>query len=122
MALQGKIIELTKDSYGFEYIDPHHSKPEFIRQVWPIVALTTRGMSYCRNEEAIGKPASLTDGRVSCYLGQGNYVGGALPELGQTQSIIMETFPAPRPKCRGELRWQSGRWEKYSARKGWIAA
>jgi hypothetical protein len=122
MALQGKIIELAKDRYGFEYLDPHYSEPTIIRQVWPIVALSTRGMTYCRIEEAIGKPASLTDGRVSCYLGQGNYVGGALPELGATKSIIMEETPAPRPKCRSELRWQNGRWQKYSKRQGWIAA
>lgn len=122
MALQGKIIELATDSYGFEYIDPHYSEPTIIRQVWPIASLATRGMTYCRVQEAIGKPATITDGRVSCYLGQGNYVHGALPELGATKSIILEEFPAPRPKCRSELRWQNGRWQKYSARKGWIAA
>jgi hypothetical protein len=122
MPLQGKIIELGREQYGFEYLDPHYSEPKILRQVWPIVALKTRGMSYCRNEEAIGKPASLTDGRVSCYLGQGNYVEGALPELGQTKSISLEEYPAPRPKCRAKLRWRNGHWEKYSACKGWITA
>jgi hypothetical protein len=119
MALQGKIIELSRDTYGFEYIDNDYNKPEQIRQVWPIVALQTRGsMSYCRNEEAIGKPASISDGRVSCYLGNGNYVHGQLPELGATKSIVLEVSPVPRPKCRVETRWYAGRWQRLT-RKGW---
>lgn len=123
MALNGTIIDLGNGTFGFEYRDSDYNKPELMRQVWPIASLQTRGsMSYCRNEEAIGKPATIQDGRVSCYLGNGNYVHGTLPELGATKSIVLEITPAPRPKCRSELRWYAGRWQKYSARKGWISA
>jgi len=120
MALNGTIIDLGKGVYGFEYRDSDYNKPELLRQVWIIDNVKTRGMSYCRNDEAIGKPASSSNGVVSCYLGQGNYVTGLLP--GDRKSIILETSPAPRPKCRLELRWQSGGWQKYSKQKGWIAA
>jgi hypothetical protein len=118
MALTGKIIKLDREQFGFECISTDHNKPEHIRHVWPIASLQTRGMSYCRNDEAIGKPATIQDGRVSCYLGNGNYVHGALPELGQTKALTVETSPVPRPKCRVETRWRSGRWEKLT-RKGW---
>lgn len=121
MSLQGKIIELSHDQFGFEYLATDYNKPEQIRQIWPIVALRSRGMSYCRNDEAIGKPASIQDGRVSCYVGNGNYIYGELPELGATKSILLVTSPVPRPKCRSELRWHSGRWEKLT-RKGWVTA
>ena len=94
-----------------------------MRQVWAIESLRTSGMSYCRIDEAIGKPASVTDGKVSCYLGNGNYVSGALIGGGSSKSITLEITPAPRPRgVRSELRWYNGAWQKYSVRKGWIAA
>ena len=122
MALNGTIIVLPSFGYGFEYITALHNEPTKVRQVWPIAALRSTGFGYCSNDDAIGKPATLTDGRVSCYLGQGKWVNGALPEGGQTKSVVLETTPIAAPKCRSETRWQNGAWQKYSARKGWIAA
>ena len=121
MALHGTIIALESLQYGFEYVTTNYNEPTRIRQVWPIESLRTEGMSYCRNDEAIGKPASVTDGRVSCYLGNGNWVKGALPDGGKTKATILETTPIPRPKCRVETRWHGGRWEKLT-RRGWVAA
>ena len=120
MELHGKIIDLGNGKAGFEYIDSDFNHPNALRQVWPIVELRTRGMSYCRIDEAFGKPATITDGRVSCYLGQGNYVEGALPQLGSTKAITQETFPIPCPKCRVETRYYNGQWQK-TTRKGWVA-
>jgi hypothetical protein len=119
MALLGKIIDLGNGQFGFEYITTDYNKPEQIRQVWPITALRTSGMSYCRNDEAIGKPASLTEGHVSCYLGNGNYVSGVLPERGATKSIALDITPIAPPKCRVETRWYDGRWQKLM-KKGWV--
>jgi hypothetical protein len=118
MSLNGTIIDLGAGQFGIECLSTDYNKPERIRHVWPIVALQTRGMSYCRNEEALGKPATISDGRVSCYLGNGNYVHGALPDLGQTKAIILEVSPMPKPRCRVETRWYGGRWQKLT-RKGW---
>jgi hypothetical protein len=121
MSLSGKIIVLGPGKYGFESISTAYNEPEQIRHVWPLVSLRTHGMSYCRADEAVGKQATCVDGRVSCYLGNGNYVSGELPELGSTKAVILETKPLPRPKCRSETRWYHGRWEKL-LRKGWVAA
>ena len=122
MALHGKIISLGQDRFGFEYVTGIYDKPEIMRQIWAIESLRTSGMSYCRNDEAIGKPASVSDGKVSCYLGNGNYVSGPLVDGGSSKSVSLEITPAPRPRCKSELRWYQGSWQKYSARKGWIAA
>jgi hypothetical protein len=121
MALQGKIIALEHSKFGFEYVTTDYNKPERIRQVWPIASLKSEGMSYCRVDEAIGKPASITDGRVSCYLGNGNWVRGELSNLGQTASLSIEITPIPCPKCRRETRWHNGAWQKLM-KKGWVPA
>lgn len=123
MALQGKIIELAKDRYGFESISANYNQPTVIRHVWEIATIRTRGMSYCRIEESIGRDASITDGRVSCYLGNGNYVYGELAEFGSTRAILVEETPVPKPRVRKdtETRWYAGQWQKLT-RKGWQAA
>jgi hypothetical protein len=120
MALHGKVIELGKDRLGFEHVSFHHEKPMQIRQVWPIATYRTRGMSYCSIADAIGRAATISDGRVSCYLGNGNYLEGALPQLGQTQSIVCEESAVPAPKVRRgtETRWHNSQWQKLT-RKGW---
>ncbi len=123
MSLKGKIIDLGKGRYGFESVSADHNRPILIRHVWPIGTIRTHGMSYCRIEESIGRDATLTYGRFSCYLGNGNYVSGELPELGSTQALVVEETAAPAPKVRKNTftRWQFGRWEKQTA-KGWKAA
>jgi hypothetical protein len=82
----------------------------------------TSGYSYCRIDEAIGMPATCTDGRVSCYLGQGNSLAGDLPQGGATKAIILEQTSIAPPKCRVETQWRNGRWEKYTKAKGWRPA
>jgi hypothetical protein len=78
-------------------------------------------MSAISIEDAIGREATIQDGRVSVYCGNGNYLDGGLVDGGQTKSIKTETIDVPRPKCRVETRWRDGRWEKL-LRKGWVAA
>jgi hypothetical protein len=123
MALKGKIIELARDRYGFEYLWRDDSKPEQGRQIWEISAYRTRGMSYCEAKDAIGREASIQDGRVSCYLGNGNYFYGELPQGGSTHSISLEFTPIVMPKVRAgiETRYYRGRWEKL-LKTGWKAA
>ncbi len=122
MALQGKIIKVDGGRLAIECLSTDYSKPLQYRHVWAFDAYRFSGMSYCREDDAIGKPASVTDGRVSCYLGNGNYLKATLPQGGSTKAIILEVTDLPAPKCRCETRWHNGRWEKYNARKGWIVA
>lgn len=123
MALQGKIVSLAHGVLGFEYFATDLNKPIRYRQVWQIGANRTRGMSYAAPAEAVGRDASLVDGRVSCYLGNGNYLHGELPELGKTVALFVDEMPIPAPKVKRttQTRWHYGRWEKLT-RKGWAAA
>jgi hypothetical protein len=121
MALQGKIV-VHKFQYHFEYITTLYDKPVRVRTLWPIETLRTSGYSYASAGDAIGRPATVTDGRVHCYLGNGNSATGTLPEGGATKAVVQEESPVERPKCRSELRWRNGRWEKNTARKGWVQA
>jgi len=122
MSLHGTIIKLSPDKYGFEAISTHYAEPISIRHVWELERVRTGGYSYCRIDDAIGKPATCTDGRVSCYLGQGNSLTGDMSQGGSTKAITIEQSPIPRPKCRVETRWHNGRWEKYTKAKGWQPA
>jgi hypothetical protein len=121
MALNGKVIYLDP-KFGFEYHSTDYNHPVSYRQVWEIETVTMKRFSYCMEVDAIGREATITDGLVSCYLGNGNYFYGKLAQGGQTPSIIIEETPVPRPKVRVDTRWQSGRWEKYLKTKGWVAA
>lgn len=119
MALQGKIISLGPDKFGFEYHHTDPNKPEVCRQVWAVANCGTNGMSYCTTADAIGRDATMTDGHVSYYLGHGNYFRGYVG--GNTPSISIEWSPVPAPRGKSEKRWHYGKWEKLT-RKGWVAA
>lgn len=123
MALAGKIVALKSigpETMGFEYRHPQYDKPIEIRQVWVIEYARTSGYSFCQPADAIGKDATVTDGMVSCYLGNGNYVKGPLVGGGSGKSIVCEQIPIPRPRnVRSELRWYYGAWQKLT-RKGWV--
>lgn len=120
MALNGKIIDLGRGQLAFEYHTTLYNEPMQTRDVWPLTSWKTSGYSYCTETDAIGKPATITDGQVSCYLRNGNYLKGTID--GSAKSIIHELLPVPRPtRVRSELRWHYGQWQKLT-RKGWIAA
>lgn len=121
--MDGKIIKMDNGEFGFETIDFDYSKPQRYRQVWPVIRVRTSGMSYCRVDDAIGKAAQCRDGRVHCYLGQGNSMDGDLPQGGATLNIVCEVTDVPIPKVRKgiETRWRYGKWEKL-LRTGWTAA
>ena len=129
MVLEGFFVRLPKGAheyaeFGFQTVDTDYSKPITRRMIWPLVNVQTRGFSFCEVETAIGKPASCSyrDGTVSCYLGNGNYVNGQMPQGGSTKAIIMEESPLPCPKVRTgiETRYRDGRWQKLLKTQGWI--
>lgn len=123
MALNGTLVQLPQGKIGFAFKNGHYREPKITTHVWEIAAYKWRG-SYVDVKDAIGKPATLHDGRVSCYMGNGSYIDGALEHGGQTQAISVETTDAAPPKVRKgiEIRWQDGRWQKYSKKDGWVAA
>jgi hypothetical protein len=121
MALHGTFVEIKPDQFGFESTHTLYNEPKRVRQVWALSAVRTSGYSYCRIQDAIGKPATCTDARVNCYLGQGNSVAAVIDGGGSAKAIIHEILPVPRPKCRVETRWYDGQWQKLT-RKGWIPA
>lgn len=122
MALNGKIISLGADRYGFEFIDRMGIEPTEIRQVWEIASYRTSG-AYFAMGDVLTRAGSITDGQVSCYLGNGSWFNGSLAQGGSTPSIIQETRPVPAPKVKAgtPTRWRDGRWEKQLTR-GWVAA
>jgi hypothetical protein len=121
MSLTGKLIQFDARTLAVEYQATIYNEPKVIRNVWPLGYYRFRGMSAISIEDAIGREATIQDGRVSVYCGNGNYLDGGLVDGGQTKSIKTETIDVPRPKCRVETRWRDGRWEKLM-RKGWVAA
>lgn len=123
--LKGKIIYLKdRSKFGFEYHDTLGHKPIAIRHVWEIESFTMKRYSYCTAVDAIGRDASITDGLVSCYLGNGNYFYGTMAQGGSTPAIITEESEVECPKVRAgiETRWKDGCWQKYLKTKGWVAA
>lgn len=120
MSLIGRLIQYDRETLAVEYESTFTGEPKMIRQIWPIGSYRLTGMSYCTLQDAIGKPATIRDGAVSVYLGNGNHLNGNLVNGGSTQSIKTETLDVPRPKCRVETRWKNGRWEKL-LRTGWVA-
>lgn len=123
MGLQGKIMAIDGDPNRLGFVSDTTSwvEPLLIRHTWEIPEVRTRGVSWCDPQQAIGKDATLTYGRVHCYLGNGNYLDTTLPQGGDTQATFVEKMAVSRPKCRTETRWHDGRWEKHM-RKGWVAA
>lgn len=121
MALDGTLIQFDRETLAIQYDATLYNEPKTVRQIWPLGYYKFSGMSYCDLAAAIGKPARIDQGRVSVYLGNGNYLTGDLLNGGKTQSIKTETLDVPRPKCRTETRWHDGRWEKLW-RKGWVPA
>ena len=124
MSLQGTIIKLDDGRLAFEHISANYSTPETIRHLWAIEFYSFKGMGAATEEDAIGKPASIMHGQISCYLGNGRYMAGHLKDGGSTPAISVEVKPAPRPRVRKgtELRWQAGHWEKHTKSHGWVAA
>lgn len=121
MALQGKIIRRENGRLAIRCDSTDHSKPQLISHVWEMERWRTHGMSYAGENEAVGRDATIRDGRVSCYLGQGNWLYGELGNGGNTPAVSIDITDIPKPRTRVETRWQYGRWEKLT-RKGWIAA
>lgn len=123
MTLHGTLIELPQGKIGFECRSSDWAKPKIIVHVWEVAGYKWRGC-YINIKDAIGKPATLQDGRVSCYVGNGSYIEGTLEHGGQTKAISVETLDAERPKVRRgvEIRWRDGCWEKYLKRDGWVRA
>ena len=123
MALHGNLIVCGK-SYGIEVPSYHLSEPKKTVHVWVLDTWHIVGMVGKTEADAIGKPATLQDGRVSVYLGEGTYLRGELAELGSTKAISVTTTEVPRPKVRKgmELRWHNYMWQKYIKSKGWIEA
>src|SRR5262245_25238347 len=120
--LQGTIVSLDGERFGFEYRATLYNEPKATRHVWELERVRTEGYSYCRAEESIGRPATCRDGAVSCYLGNGNYVRGLLVGGASAKASVFEITDVPCPKARGkETRWHNGRWEKL-LRTGWAAA
>jgi hypothetical protein len=124
MPLNGKIIKLENGRLGIECISRDYRDPTEIRHVWEIPSMRATGFGYCTIDDAIGRAASINDGRVSCYLGEGKWLEGQLAEGGSTKAIIVETREVPKPKVKAGIstRWRDGRWEKHLLRQGWIAA
>jgi hypothetical protein len=124
MALHGKMIKLDNGHLAIECRSTHYSDPKEIRHVWELPAYRIRGLGRCAESDAIGKAATVTDGRISCYVGNGIFVEGELPQGGSTPAIVVETTDIPRPKVRAgiETRWSDGQWQKYTKARGWIAA
>ena len=123
MSLMGKIIEIKKGEFGFENIMRLHDRPLASRQVWPIVNCKTSGYSWVEPGSWVGKEASCRDGQVSCYLGNGNYFTGIMPQGGSTKSILVEDIAVPCPKVKSgvETRYYNGQWQKL-LKTGWKAA
>lgn len=122
MSLNGRIIK-TATGFAFESTSFDYNKPQSITHVWPLECCVVRGMCWKSETDSIGREARCTDGNVSCYLGDGVYFHGTMPQGGSTPALEIRIEPIAKPKrVRGETRWHYGRWEKYSTRQGWIAA
>lgn len=119
--LQGTIIK-HGESLAIECTSPMLNEPKMVRHVWEIARYRVAGMSWRSEQEAIGRDATIRDGRVRCYLGEGCYLDGELADLGATPAVLVETLDIPCPRARTQTRWHYGRWEKYSKRSGWIPA
>jgi hypothetical protein len=119
MALPGTIVR-HGGKLAFESTSPMLNEPKLVRHVWELATAATSGMCWRAPEDSIGKPATIQDGRVSCYLGQGCYLSGTLADGGATRAIIVETIPIPCPKVRAgiETRWHNGQWQKL-LKTGW---
>ena len=126
MALQGTCIKLPNGNLAIEYLSSDFNNPQLIRRVWEMPLGLCKSEGYCRHaiDDAIGKTAKLDQGKVSVYLGNGDYITCCLPFAGATPAIIVEITEAPKPKVRSNVqtRWHHGAWQKYTAKSGWIAA
>jgi hypothetical protein len=118
--LRGKIIDMGKGKLGFEHTSYDSREPVAQVMVWEMLEAACSGYSWCEQGQAIGREASIADGVVSCYLGQGNYVRCYLPERGSTKATMVRSESVPCPKVRKgiETRWRDGRWQKL-LRAGW---
>ena len=109
-------------------------KPELIRNRYPIIgARPARGnmgpapilahgleVTYVRDSSY---PFPDIQGGKACRWTA--YKDGAYLEVeaGNTcTQQITEEIPAPKVRKGTEIRYQYGRWEKFSKREGWIAA
>jgi len=118
---QYKLVEVDRETLAIEYETSDFNSPNIHRMFWPIGCYQLRGFG-CVLADAIGKPAKpCGSGQFSVYLGNGNHLTATLVNGGSTLPVKTEVFPAPKPKCRVETRWQYGQWEKYT-KKGWVAA
>jgi hypothetical protein len=124
MALHGMIIQLPNGSLALQCASTHLLEPKETRHTWELKTWHFMGYGSKDKEDAIGKAATIVDGRVSAYLGNGTYLRSDLPQLGATPATTVETVDVPRPKVRKgiETRWHNSRWERYTARGGWIPA
>lgn len=122
MALTGTIIK-NGSTLAIECTSPLFNEPKATRHVWEIAHYHVSGASWRGADEAIGKQATISDGRITCYLGNGSRLDGTLANGGATEAVAVETVDIPPPKVRNGtgIRYRSGRWEKYSKKDGWIA-
>ena len=122
--MKGTILKRDNGKLAIECLSFHYAKPEMTRHVWEIDSYTFTGLWRGNEGHAIGREATISDGRVNVYLGNGAYLEGRLKDGGQTHAVVVETIPVPSPKVRKdvETRWRDGRWQKYMKRGGWIDA
>lgn len=130
--LKGTFIEIEPGKYGFENISQSMNKPEQIRLVWPVtdVSNARNSMRWVGVDDALNKEATLAQGMVSVYCGQGAYITGYLEGGAEAKAAVVEVTEVPRPKVRNhvEVRWHHdgyhGFWQKYlkSTGKGWVRA
>lgn len=121
---QNSIVTLPGGEFGYQTLAADSGEPVMRRWVWPLVNVRIEGMGGADPLTAIGREAACRDGHVTCYLGNGVWFRGTMPQLGSTPAVIMDSEQIQRPKVRAgtELRWKS-RWEKYSkTNRLWIAA
>lgn len=122
MSLQGKINKLPGVGFCFQSSVTDWNSPKIITHTWELVRINVSGMAWKPYDEAIGKPATCANGRVQCYLGDGVWFGGDMPDGASTKAISVDITEAPRPKAKTELRWYAGQWQKYLKTRGWVAA
>ena len=94
---------------------PMYDEPILVRSWYPIkFRIAPSDMDMWQS--SIGQ--ELREWNNGMYVGMKDGRKYQLPEGGQTKAEFTEREPIPRPRGK-TLRYQYGRWERYTQARGW---
>ena len=114
----------VKDGFlCIRYTDGYSNEPKRVILYWPVCRYDADCHAHLIDKEAF----DANNGSFSVRNGSSPYSGWTtlpLREGGTTKPIAVEHERIEPPKVRKgiEIRYRSGRWEKYLKSQGWVMA